>query len=90
MTKDNLNPNHYVGSDGITQVNDMLRIFLSTFKDGYSAHLVGNAIEYLLRFEKKNGLEDAHKALINIELLIEYLISVGVPTNNDKMEAHNG
>ena len=41
----------------------------------------GNAIKYLLRFQKKNGLEDLKKARKNLDWLIE---EVEKELNNDQ------
>ena len=38
---------------------------------GKAAWCWGNAIKYLLRFQKKNGLEDLKKARKNLDWLIE-------------------
>ena len=38
---------------------------------GASAFFWGNAIKYMLRFQKKNGLEDLKKARKNLDWLIE-------------------
>lgn len=40
---------------------------------GKAAWCWGNAIKYLLRFQKKNGLEDLKKARKNLDWLIEEL-----------------
>lgn len=43
--------------------------------------VLGNAIKYLLRFQKKNGLEDLKKARKNLDWLIE---EVEKELNNDQ------
>lgn len=41
-----------------------------TTKNGIG-HMAGDAIAYLSRYKKKNGVEDLRKAIHSIELLIE-------------------
>lgn len=71
-TINNLRPHHYLGVDSKTDVNFVLQQFLPKIEDSYIAHLVGNAIEYILRAEFKNGIEDYHKAMTNLELILTY------------------
>lgn len=42
-------------------------------KTGIEAFCIGNAIKYLWRYEKKNGLEDVKKAQVYINRLIQEL-----------------
>lgn len=44
---------------------------------GYIHWACGNAMKYLFRWEKKNGLEDLKKARKNLDFAIETLESVG-------------
>lgn len=64
-------PSHYIGVNGM-EVEEVLENFLPKIKDGYVAHRVGSAIEYLLRHPEKNGDEDILKAKQNIEQIIKY------------------
>lgn len=64
-------PSHYIGINGL-EVEQILAEFLPRFTDGYEAHRVGSAIEYLLRSPLKNGIQDIEKAGQNIEQFKEY------------------
>ena len=58
---DNINkPNHYIGTYGL-EVKDVTM----------EAHHWCSAVEYLLRYKEKNGLEDLKKARKNLDWLIE-------------------
>lgn len=67
---DNINkPSHYQGKYGLEAI-DVVR----NFAGGLSAvegFYWGNAMKYMLRFQRKNGLEDLKKARKNLEWLIE-------------------
>lgn len=69
-TKDNVNnPSHYK-LDGLgIEVNDVIRAVLGS--EMYKGWTFGNAIKYILRHQKKNGVEDLKKAIVNIEWLID-------------------
>ena len=59
--KDNINPNHYKGKNGLEAIDVM-----ESFVDGMSgpeAICTGNVIKYILRWPKKNGLEDLKKVI---------------------------
>ena len=64
-------PSHYIGINGL-EVEQILAEFLPRFTDGYEAHRVGSAIEYLLRSPLKNGDQDIEKAGQNIEQIKRY------------------
>ena len=67
---DNVNkPNHYQGSKGLESI-EVIDNFIGDLP-GKAAWCWGNAIKYLLRFQKKNGLEDLKKARKNLDWLIE-------------------
>lgn len=68
--KDNVNnPSHYK-FDGLgIEVNDVIRAVLGS--EMYKGWTFGNAIKYILRHQKKNGVEDLKKAIVNIEWLID-------------------
>lgn len=70
---DNINkPKHYIGINGL-EVETVLHNFIPKYKDGYTAHRVSSAIEYLLRSPEKNQLEDIKKAKQNLEQVIAYV-----------------
>lgn len=62
-------PNHYA-LDGIpgVEVKDVIKAVLG--KDTVGFYL-GNVIKYMLRFKKKNGLEDLKKARLYLDWAIE-------------------
>lgn len=68
---DNVNhPSHYI--QGGIECIDALKA-ATVGKTGIEAICVANAIKYLWRFEKKNGLEDVKKAQWYINRLIQEL-----------------
>ena len=44
-----------------------------TYKSASVFYHVGNALKYLMRAPRKNGLEDLQKAKQSVEFAIEYL-----------------
>ena len=67
---DNVNkPSHYQGSKGLEGI-EVIDNFIGNLP-GKAAWCWGNAIKYLLRFQKKNGIEDLKKARKNLDWLIE-------------------
>ena len=70
MNKESINhPDHYVSKSGM-EVIDIIEEFTSDLT-GVEAFDAGNAIKYILRWHKKNGLEDLKKAKWYIEDLID-------------------
>lgn len=53
-------PNHYQSSSGL-EVKDVIKAFTEHLT-GYEAICTGHIIRYILRWKKKNGLEDVKKA----------------------------
>lgn len=67
---DNINkPSHYQGTNGI-EVIDVIRNFAGNLT-GAKSIFWGNVVKYMLRFQKKNGIEDLKKARKNLDWLIE-------------------
>jgi len=67
---DNVNkPNHYA-LDGIpgVEVKDVIKAVLGEDTVGF---YLGNVLKYMLRFKKKNGLEDLKKARLYLDWAIE-------------------
>lgn len=62
-------PEHYQGVKGL-EVKEVLENFVKN-KSGMEAHRWCSAVEYLLRYAEKNGVEDLKKAKKNIDWLIE-------------------
>lgn len=60
------NPSHYQGKNGL-EVYEVLENFLEDVESYY----VGNVIKYILRYRKKNKLEDLKKAREYLDKLIE-------------------
>lgn len=69
---DNVNkPSHYISESGI-EVLDVIDAFKACpeYKTGF---FWGNVVKYVLRFHKKNGIEDLKKAEFYLKRLIEEL-----------------
>ena len=82
MTKNNNNiisPNHYTSEKGF-EVFDVQEAFIHELK-GMAASYWCNIVKYILRFQKKNGVEDLKKAKYYLEKLIEE-----EEADNDKQE----
>lgn len=62
-------PNHYVSDSGI-EVFDVQEAFIHELK-GMSASYWCNIVKYILRFQRKNGVEDLKKAKYYLEKLID-------------------
>mgnify|MGYP003089317562 FL=1 len=76
---DNVNkPSHYQGRYGMESI-DALRNFMTP--EQLKGFYLGNALKYLLRHQKKNGLEDLKKARKNLDWLID---EVEKELNNDQ------
>ena len=68
--KDNVvSPNHYVTDKGF-EVFDVQEAFIHELK-GMAASYWCNVVKYILRFQRKNGVEDLKKARYYLEKLIE-------------------
>lgn len=61
-------PNHY--NQGGMEVWDVIKAFTSNLS-GAEAFYAGNAIKYILRWDKKNGIEDLEKAKVYIDMIIK-------------------
>lgn len=61
-------PIHYQGRYGMQSI-DALRNFMTP--EQLKGFFLGNSLKYLLRHQKKNGLEDLKKARKNLDWLIE-------------------
>lgn len=62
-------PSHYQGAFGLEAI-DVVKNFAGDLT-AVQGFYWGNAMKYLLRFQKKNGLEDLKKARKNLDWLIE-------------------
>lgn len=73
---DNVNhPNHYQSDTGL-EVIDVIEAFCKNL-NGVEAFCIANAIKYLCRFDKKNGVEDLKKA----QWYIDYVIDARTPAD---------
>jgi hypothetical protein len=68
--EDNItSPNHYVTDKGF-EVFDVQEAFIHELK-GMAASYWCNVVKYILRFQRKNGVEDLKKARYYLDKLIE-------------------
>ena len=68
--KDNINPSHYEFGD-MEARHFLDKVFKYGEFEAWEAPYVSNAIEYIVRAPRKNGLDDFKKAKRNLEILIE-------------------
>ena len=69
-SEDNIiSPSHYASDKGF-EVFDVQEAFIHELK-GMAASYWCNIVKYILRFQKKNGVEDLKKAKYYLEKLIE-------------------
>lgn len=74
--KDNVNhPDHYKSSSGLEAI-DVIEAFTAELT-GLEAVCTGNALKYILRWKKKNGVEDLKKARWYLNRMIKNLESDG-------------
>lgn len=75
IIKDNINPSHYKSTKGF----ECIDVIEEVTKDlsGIEAVATANAIKYLYRWKKKNGIEDCRKSLWYIQKLITHLENEG-------------
>ena len=64
-------PDHYQSESGL-EVIDVIEAFTADLK-GIEAVDTGNAIKYLCRWKKKNGLQDLKKAMWYLNHLINHV-----------------
>jgi hypothetical protein len=64
---DNVNPDHYKGA---IECIDAIKV-ATEHLNGFEGVCTGNAIKYLWRWKKKNGVEDLKKAVWYINRLIK-------------------
>lgn len=63
------NPLHYE-LEGLEPYQS-IDVIKSVLKTQFKAFCIGNALKYLIRAEKKNGLEDYKKAKVYLDWIIE-------------------
>ena len=64
-----ISPNHYTSGKGF-EVFDVQEAFIHELR-GMAASYWCNIVKYILRFQRKNGVEDLKKAKYYLEKLIE-------------------
>lgn len=64
-------PNHYQSETGL-EVMEVIGAFTYNLK-GMEAWCTGNALKYICRWKKKNGIQDLKKASEYLRRLIEHL-----------------
>lgn len=64
-------PDHYQSKSGLEAI-DVIEAFCDGL-NGLEAFCTGNAMKYLCRWKKKNGIEDLKKAQWYLNRLIEYV-----------------
>lgn len=62
-------PGHYISNSGL-EVIDVIKAFTENL-EGEEAFCIGNAIKYICRWSKKNGVEDLEKAKWYIDRVIK-------------------
>lgn len=62
------NPKHYQGRNGLEAI-DVHRNFMSD--EQLTGYHLGHLLKYLIRYRKKNGIEDLEKAKVHMDWLIE-------------------
>ncbi len=65
---DTINPEHYIGSNGIECHQAQLAIVGA---EGMKAYWTSTTMKYLWRWQKKNGVEDLRKAQRCLQFLID-------------------
>lgn len=67
--RDNVhNPKHYQGRNGLEAI-DVHRNFMND--EQLTGYHLGNLIKYVLRYRRKNGIEDLEKTKVHMDWLIE-------------------
>ena len=71
-----INPNYYHNSNG----HDLIEMFENDWMTGEQARgfLAGNVINYLTRYDQKNGKEDVDKALTYIQRIYDMDLEAGL------------
>jgi hypothetical protein len=80
MSIDTKTPAHY--NLNSIQPFDVMKACMT--KEEYKGFLWGNSIKYILRWNKKNGIEDLEKAIHYIELLKELAKSTSDTSDTEK------
>ncbi len=81
--KDMVNsPNHYKLEGLDIESKEVIKSVLGD--EGYIHWACGNAMKYIFRWEKKNGLEDLKKARKNLDFAIETLEEMGDENKDDR------
>lgn len=74
-------PSHYISNDGM-EVIDVIRNFTEDLR-GIKAVCTANVLKYVLRWNKKNGLQDLEKAMWYLQYLIDILKTKSTNKNRE-------
>lgn len=61
-------PSHYQGTNGIETIE---AIEAAMSPEAFKGYIHGNCVKYIMRYERKNGVEDLYKAQWYINRLID-------------------
>lgn len=64
-------PSHYISDSGLESI-DVIKAFTKGL-EGFEAVATANALKYLMRWKRKNGVQDLKKANWYINELIAYI-----------------
>ena len=65
-------PKHYA-LQGLEPYETVDVIKSSVGDDGFEGYCIGNVLKYVIRYKKKNGIEDLKKARVHLNWIIDYM-----------------
>lgn len=66
-----IHPSHYA-LNGM-EPYEAVDLIKSSVGDGFEGYCHGNILKYVIRYKRKNGIEDLKKARVHLNWLIDYL-----------------
>lgn len=66
-------PKHYA-LEGL-EPYEAVDLIKSSTGNGFEGYCIGNVLKYVIRYKKKNGIEDLKKARVHLNWVIDYLES---------------
>ena len=75
------NPSHYQTKSGLEAI-DVIKAFTEDLT-GYEAVATANVLRYILRWKKKNGIQDIEKVIWYATDLLEYLKGLKKPEEHE-------
>ena len=72
-------PSHYALAG--LEPYETVDVIKASVGDGFEGYCIGNVLKYVIRYKKKNGLEDLKKARVHLNWVIDYLENANA---NDK------